>query len=224
MAAAMATSATVARAADRIGLAIVYDTSGSMKQPVRNKSGRTESKDAIGRRALNALVTQLTAYVNNAPAGTTRQLETTVFGFAAEGGMQIVPHGKFDPHAAANWSQLIPKPNGATPLGRAVEAAAKTILNSMADHCHVLVITDGMNTVGPAPEVVLAPLLKAADGSPARLSVHFIAFDVAAKVFDPVKKLGATVLGAADEAQLNTQIAYILGEKILLEDETPTKK
>jgi hypothetical protein len=51
-----------------------------------------------------------------------------------------------------------------------------------------------------------------------------VAFDVAAKVFDPVKKLGATVVGASDEKQLNTQLEYILQRKILLEEEEPVKK
>jgi hypothetical protein len=57
----------------------------------------------------------------------------------------------------------------------------------------------------------------------ASLSVHFVAFDVDAKVFDPVKKLGATVVGAADETQLNSQLQFILQRKILLEEEEPTK-
>jgi hypothetical protein len=56
------------------------------------------------------------------------------------------------------------------------------------------------------------------------VSVHFVAFDVDAKVFDPVKKLGATVVGASDEKQLNTQLEYILQRKILLEEEEPVKK
>ena len=51
-----------------------------------------------------------------------------------------------------------------------------------------------------------------------------MAFDVDAKVFDPVKKLGATVVGAADEKQLNTQLEFILQRKILLEEEEPAKK
>ena len=46
-----------------------------------------------------------------------------------------------------------------------------------------------------------------------------------AKVFDPLKKLGATVVGAADEKQLNSQLEFILQRKILLEDEElPRKK
>jgi hypothetical protein len=44
-----------------------------------------------------------------------------------------------------------------------------------------------------------------------------------AKVFSPLKKLGVTVVGAADETQLKQQLEFILEEKILLEKETPTK-
>ena len=48
--------------------------------------------------------------------------------------------------------------------------------------------------------------------------------DDATKVFDGVKKLGATVVGASDETQLNSQLEFILQKKILLEDEEPPKK
>ena len=67
-------------------------------------------------------------------------------------------------------------------------------------------------------------LKQQADEKHTGLSVHFVAFDVDAKVFDPVKKLGATVVGAANENQLNTQLQYILQRKILLEEEEPPKK
>jgi len=50
-------------------------------------------------------------------------------------------------------------------------------------------------------------------------SVYFVAFDVAAQVFDPVKNLGATVVSASNELQLKTQIDALLGKKILLEAE-----
>ena len=64
---------------------------------------------------------------------------------------------------------------------------------------------------------------KDAQAKQTSLSVHFVAFDVAASTFDAVKKQGATVVGAEDEKQLNSQLNYILQEKILLEDEEPKK-
>ena len=88
----------------------------------------------------------------------------------------------------------------------------------------MLVITDGMNTAGPDPAGVLPKLKMRAEQKQANLSVHFVAFDVDAKVFDPVKKLGATVVSAADEKQLNTQLDYIMQKKILLEEEEAPRK
>jgi hypothetical protein len=89
---------------------------------------------------------------------------------------------------------------------------------------HVLVITDGMNTAGPTPAVVLPRLKQLAEQAGTSLSVHFVAFDVDAKVFDSLKKQGATVVGAVDEKQLNSQLEFILQRKILLEEEEPPKK
>jgi len=213
-----------ARADEGVALAIVYDTSGSMNDAVMGKSGRGESKDIIARRALDSLVAQLAAFVTNAPAGTTRSLETSVYVFSPTGAKELVAPSPFDPAKAANWSKEIPKPGGGTPLGTAAQVAARTVMNSKFTRRHVLIITDGLNTVGPAPEALLAPLMKQAEKDGKTFFAHFVAFDVAAKQFDPVKKLGATVLGAANEAQLNTQISFILEEKILLEAEDPKPK
>jgi len=97
-------------------------------------------------------------------------------------------------------------------------------LNSGLSRKHVLIITDGMNTVGPNPSSVLPNLQQEAARRQTALAVHFVAFDVDAKVFDGVKKLGATVVGASNESQLNTQLEFILEKKILLEEEEPPKQ
>jgi hypothetical protein len=89
---------------------------------------------------------------------------------------------------------------------------------------HILVITDGVNTTGPLPTAVLPGLKRQAELNKTTLSVHFVAFDVAATLFDPLKKLGVTVVGAADEKQLNAQLGFILQNKILLENEDPPTK
>ena len=51
------------------------------------------------------------------------------------------------------------------------------------------------------------------------LSAGFVAFDVDVRAFAGVKKLGATLLSAAHESQLNDKPGFILEEKILLEKE-----
>jgi hypothetical protein len=88
---------------------------------------------------------------------------------------------------------------------------------------HVVVITDGENTDGPRPEEAMEALRAEALAAGASVSVHFVAFDVGAEVFAPVKARGASVAGAADGVELERQLKSILEEEILLESATPAK-
>src|SRR5437867_8799076 len=55
------------RAAEEEGvaLAIVYDTSGSMQEPVRDKDGKSAPKYAIADRALIAIAKQIETFATN---------------------------------------------------------------------------------------------------------------------------------------------------------------
>ena len=211
-------------AEEGIALAIVYDTSGSMAQSVRDGTGKLSPKHVIARRALEAVVRQLQTFATKAPAEAPRKIEAGLYVFSGTGAKEVVRFGPFNPNAVQDWTKNLPAPSRGTPLGNALRTAGQTVLNSKLAHKHVLVITDGINTVGPDPSVTLPRLKTQAEHEHAGISVHFVAFDVDAKVFDPVKKLGATVVGAVDEKQLNSQLEYILQRKILLEDEEAPAK
>ncbi len=129
-----------------------------------------------------------------------------MFTFRGQGAFATVRFGPFDPRQAGDWSRRLPAPRGGTPLGNTVRAAGDAVLQSKLPRKHVLVITDGINTIGPDPSVILPRLQRDAARTGAGLSLHFVAFGVDEKRFDAVKKLGATVVGAADEAQLNNQL------------------
>jgi Mg-chelatase subunit ChlD len=143
--------------------------------------------------------------------------------FQGEGARQAIKFGPFDAEALRNWARHFSSPNGNTPLGNSLLMAGQCVLSSPLTHKHVLVITDGMNTAGPKPEAVMPQLRQLAGEKGTTLGIHFIAFDVDAKVFAPVRKLDATVVSAADEKQLDTQLQYILQRKILLEEEEPKR-
>ncbi|HWX20386.1 MAG TPA: vWA domain-containing protein [Candidatus Binatia bacterium] len=209
---------------DGVALAIIYDTSGSMRDPVRDESGGSTPKYLIANRALLAVTKQLQAFATNNPGGAPRKIYAGLFIFQGQGAREVVKLGPFDPAAFEDWATHFSNPSGNTPLGNALNTASRAVLDSPLSRKHVLVITDGMNTAGPPPEVVLPRVKKQADQKQASLSVHFVAFDVNAKVFDPIKKLGATVVSAADEKQLNSQLDFILKRKILLEEEEPAAK
>jgi uncharacterized glyoxalase superfamily protein PhnB len=214
------------RAADEDGVAvaIIYDTSGSMKQTVRNSKGGTSPKYVVANRALASIARQFQAFATNSASGTPRKIYAGLFIFSGDSATEAVKFGPFNATPFEEFAKSFSSPAGDTPLGNSLNVAARAVLNSPLSRKHVLIITDGENTKGPLPSVVMPRLKKQAEEKQSTLSIHFVAFDVAAKVFDSVKKQGATVVAATDEATLNTQLQFILQKKILLEDEEPAKK
>ena len=207
-----------------VALAIVYDTSGSMKENVKDEQGKASPKYVIANRALISISKQIQSFITNTADGSPRKVDAGLFIFEGDSATQVFAVKPFDGKAFEDWARQFSNPHGNTPLGKSLSMAAQAVMSSPLPRKHVLVITDGMNTVGPKPEQVMPGLKTKADQKGTSLSVHFVAFDVAAKVFDPIKKLGATVVGAADERQLDSQLQFILERKILLEEEEPPKK
>jgi len=207
-------------AEEGIALAIVFDTSGSMKDPVADSAGKMTPKHLIAKRALRAIIDRLAAH-QSGPSAAARNLETGLVVFGQNRALVAVPFRRFEAAALRAWADQFKEPGGATPLGEATHAAANMVLGSKLTRKHVLVVTDGANTAGPDPAAVIAHLKKLAAQKQAGIGFHYVAFDVDAKLFDPIKKLGASVVSAADERQLNAQLEYIMERKILLEDEEP---
>ena len=202
-----------------VAIAIVYDTSGSMMERVAAGAGKTLPKYIIANQALSNIIERIGQYATNAPGGTPRKVEAGLFIFRGDSAGEAVRFGPFDAVALHNWVKTFNKPNGSTPLGNAVNAASRAVLTSDLSRKHVVVITDGMNTVGPKPEAVVPKVKTDAEKKGGTVSFHFVAFDVDAKVFEPVKAQGATVLPASNQQQLNTQLDFIFTKKILLEEE-----
>lgn len=207
-----------------VAVAIVYDTSGSMKQTVRDSKGQMIQKHIIAKRAMESVVRRLQTFATNSPDGVARKMEVGVFVFEDNGPKEFIKFGPFDAKEASGWAQRLPGPSTGTPLGTTLQKASEAVLNSKMSRKHVLVITDGMNTVGPEPASVLPRIKDQAGRKQAAIAAHFVAFDIDAKLFDPLKKQGVTVVGAANEEQLNSQLGFILEKKILLEDEEPAPK
>lgn len=225
LAALAVTRALPAAAAEEgVALAIVYDTSGSMRETVKDKDGKPAAKYVIANNALASITRQIQAFTTNSVTGEARRIDAGVFIFNSPGARAAVPFGKFDPLAIEQWVRGFDFPAGGTPLGNALNAAAQAVLRSPLSRKHVLVITDGISNIGPAPATVMAQLKQQVERNHEQLSVHFVAFDVNAKVFEPVKKMGATVVEALDAKQLDAQLSFILQKKILLEEEEPAKK
>ncbi len=209
---------------DGVALAIVYDTSGSMKEDVRAASGRHAPKYQVANRALMAVASQIEAFSTNTASGGPRRIDAGLYIFQGDHAREVVKFGPFDRLAFENFAKRFRNPNGNTPLGNSLDTAAGKVLASPLPRKHVLIITDGLNTIGPKPETVFPQLKQQAADKQTTISVHFVAFDVDGRQFAPLKRLGATVVAASDETQLNAQLQFILQRKILLEDEEPPQK
>ena len=216
----LAASLAEIAAQEGIALAIVYDNSGSMKQAVRTAKQDYEPKYRIANRALLEVVKRIESFATNSVEAPARKVHAGLFVFAGSGAKEVVQFGPFNGAAMRAWVKSYPGPGTGTPLGTALESASKAVLASPLARKHVLVITDGINTVGPDPVRVVPQVQKAGEAKGAVVFLHFVAFDIDARHFAPLKKLGVTVVGAADENQLDQQLGFILEEKILLEKET----
>jgi Mg-chelatase subunit ChlD len=145
-----------------------------------------------------------------------RPLLVGVYVFRGNEPAVIHPMSAFAPRELRSKLDRI-APQGPTPLGPAMFTAGRDLLAAKASARHILVLTDGVNTVGNSPETVLDQLTAASARNQTSLFTHVIALDLKPETFAALKKKGATLIGAADEAQLSAQFDFILEEKILVE-------
>ncbi len=207
-----------------VSLVIVCDTSGSMRETVRDQNGQAAPKYIIANRALGKILNRLEAYQKAASEGAPRKVNAGLIVFNQGTPKFAVPFGPFNPQPFRDWITQYKGPDGNTPLGNSLSLAAQTLIRSPLTHKHVLIVTDGMNTTGPSPDAVLPKLKTAAESANTAFQTHVIAFDVDAAVFNPLKKQGATVVSASNATQLESQLTYIFEKKILLEEEEPPAK
>lgn len=204
-------------AAPREGLAaaIVIDVSGSMDDEVTGEDGREERKIEIARRAARDLVEQFARYAHDHPD---EPVLLGVYEFSERNGVPdarpIMPMAKPDRTRAASALKAM-RANGGTPIGNAMIAAKRELDATALTRRHLLVVTDGENTEGFAPERVAAAMNRRPEAE--RPSLYFVAFDVATSRFDRVRDAGGLVLGAANARELNATLDSLLRGQILLE-------
>jgi nitric oxide reductase activation protein len=204
-------------APEREGLAaaIALDVSGSMDEKVAGLDGRKEKKIDIARRAAVDLVEQFATYARD------HQDEPVLLGlyeFSRRRGQPdcrpVIQMGAPDRTRAASAIASL-QADGGTPIGQAMIAAKLALDATGLSRRHLLVLTDGENTDGIAPERVAVAINKRP--SMERPSIYFVAFDVEAARFKGILDTGGLVLSAANAAELNGTFDSLLRGKILVE-------
>lgn len=201
---------------DGIAAAILIDTSGSMREKVADADGSMRPKIEIAKRAALNLVKQFDGYAREHSGQT---IFLGVYEFSERGRdipscRTVVDLGVPNPASAESAiSQM--RPAGDTPIGDAMIVAKRDLDKSGLSKRHILVVTDGENNRGYSPGNVTQAI--SAQLEKDRASIYFVAFDVAAVTFNPVRDSGGVVLAASNESELTTTLEYLLEGKILVE-------
>ena len=207
-----------APAQEGIAAAILLDVSGSMDDPVQDASGRKRPKIAIARESVAGLLEKFDGFAREHPD---RKMAVGIYEFSRRDHLPstrvVVPLGPPD-LAAARSALAKVRAKGGTPIGDAMIDAKRALDATGFSHRHILVVTDGENTHGYAPGDVASVLSRQAAAR--RASVYFVAFDIQAEVFKPVRDAGGLVLAAANETDLRQTLDYVLTGKILAEQPT----
>src|ERR1017187_3314446 len=169
---------------DGVALAIIYDTSGSMHDAVRDSNGKSAPKYVIANRALVAVAKQIQAFASSSAGPAPRKVQVGLYVFSGDSAREAVKFGPFDEALLQQFARDFSTPSGNTPLGNALTVATRKVLSSPLSHKHVLIITDGMNTAGKTPAEVMPTLKRQAEQKQTTFAVHLGAFDVDATQFD----------------------------------------
>ena len=209
------TPASTAAAREGLAAVILIDVSGSMDGQVAGENGASERKIDIARRAAVDLVDQFARY---AEEHRDEPVLLGVYEFSQRDGQPdarpLMPMGPPD-RRRATTALAAAVPSGDTPIGNAMIAAKRELDATGLTRRHLLVVTDGENTFGVAPERVATAIGRRPEAE--RPSIYFVAFDIAESRFAAVRDAGGLVLAAANAKELNDTLDALLRGKILVE-------
>ena len=204
---------------DGTAVLVLVDASGSMGDSVLDAKGIQRPKMDIARRCVRSLVRQAEQFTKKNPEA---RFVLGIEEFSAREGRppcrEVVTLGPPNEGIAANFLARI-IPGGGTPIGDALIEAKQKLDKSGYRRQHILLVTDGENTVGYAPADVVDVISRLPEDR--RASLYFVAFDIAAAQFKASRDAGALVLGASNEQELQQTLDYVLTGKILAEQTAP---
>jgi len=189
---------------------ILIDTSGSMSQDVPDRGGERRPKHVIARDALSRIVEYTTKW---SAEHRDRVLQLGMFSFSSSA-TPILGTSVFDESTARRALEHVPRPGGGTAIGQALMDGFRSLYQSGCVRKHIVCITDGENTSGPAPDRVARALFAQTGGE---VELHFVAFDTSAARFAFLNQVNGHVVEAANGEQLAARLAEIYEHRILAE-------
>jgi hypothetical protein len=188
-------------------VAILVDTSGSMRE---NAPGDNRPKYVVARESLETMLDATDAFNAKRPDF---PIKIGLYSFSSSvhtiRGIQ-----PYDRKALRSAFQALPRPGGGTAIGEAMREARPDLYRAGVFRKYLLVVTDGENTNGPAPDQVAREIWQKSEGA---VQIYFVAFDTAAGKFAFLKEVGGDVIAAGTGAELRAALDEIYTGRILAE-------
>jgi hypothetical protein len=186
-------------------VAILVDTSGSMKEPA---GGDSRPKYVVAQEALAAMLDATDAFIAKRPDF---PIKIGIYTFSSGVRVQraILPYDKV---ALRGTIENLPRPGGGTAIGDAMREARPDLYRAGVFRKYLLVVTDGENTNGRAPDEVARDIFRKSEGA---VQIYFVAFDTSPEKFAFLKEVGGDVIGAGSGPELRTALDGIYQGKIL---------
>jgi Mg-chelatase subunit ChlD len=188
-------------------VAILIDTSGSMREPPR---GDSRPKYVIAQEALESMLDATDAFVAKRPDF---PIKIGIYSFSSHV-RRLRPISTYDRAAIRATLSTVPRPGGGTAIGEALAAARPDLYRAGVFRKYLLVVTDGDNTTGRSPDDVAREIWRKSEGA---VQVYFVAFDTTPEKFAFLKDAGGDVIGAGTGAELRQALDGIYQGKILAE-------
>jgi len=188
-------------------VAILVDTSGSMKDQA---PGDLRPKYLVAREALEAMLDATDDFVKKRPEF---PIKIGVFSFSSNV-RTLQPIAAYDRTTIRAALSRLPRPGGGTAIGEALREARPELYRAGVFRKYLLVVTDGENTSGRAPDEVVREIARKSEGA---VQVYFVAFDTSPEKFAFLKEVGGDVIGAGTGVELRQALDGIYQGKILAE-------
>lgn len=199
-------------------VAILIDTSGSMKERVPGDSRR---KAEVAHDALEAMLDATDAFIARRPDF---PIKIGIYSFSSSV-RTLRTIQPYDREAIKRVLANLPGPGGGTAIGDAMREARPDLYRAGVFRKYLLVVTDGENTNGRSPDDVAREIWGKSQGG---VQTYFVAFDTSPEKFAFLKDAGGDVIGAGTGAELRAALDGLYQGKILAEstggEKEPGKK
>jgi len=188
-------------------VAILIDNSGSMKEEAQ---GDTRPKHVVAHEAIESMLASTDSFLARQP---NFPINVGLYRFA-DGVTSMAPVAKYDRATLVAALDSMPKPDGGTAIGRAMDVARADLYRAGTFRKYILVVTDGENTKGISPRRMAMEINRRSEGA---VRMYFVAFDADAERFAFVREAGGEVVGARNGDALRARLDEIYRGKILSE-------